>query len=128
MTSLKEFLTKRNINKIVEVEVIEGAEPFKVKPMSSREFEDINEQCTKILPSGEIKFNKHKQDLAMILSQCVEPDFRDKGFIDSLKVVTPEEAIEKTLLAGEINRLVQGISNASGFNVGMKQKITMAKN
>lgn len=127
MTSLKEFLLKRDITKIEEVEIIEGQEPFKIKPMTNKELEDINEQCSKFV-NGKMKFNVRKQSLLFIVNNCVEPNFRDAELLKQLKCVEPMEAVEKLLKAGEIATLTNKISQVSGFDTGINKKIEIAKN
>lgn len=127
MTSLKEFLLGRDITRIEEVTIIEGQEPFRIKPMTNKELEDINEQCTKMI-NGKVKFNARKQSLLFIINNCVEPNFRDAELLKQLKLTEPMEAVEKLLKAGEIATLVKNISEISGFDVGINKKIELAKN
>lgn len=125
--NLKEFLLGRNITDIEEVTIIEGQEPFKIKPVTNKQLDDITKQCTKV-KDGEVIFNTRKQNLLFIVDNCVEPDFRDAEFLKQLNCVDPMEAVEKVLKAGEIATLVKKISEISGFDTGINKKIKLAKN
>lgn len=124
---LKEFLLGRDIKKAEEVTIIEGQEPFKIKPMSNRELEDINEQCSKIV-NGKMKFNVRKQSLLFIVNNCVYPNFREAELLKKLQTNDPMEAVEILLKAGEIATLTNKISQISGFDTDINKKIELAKN
>lgn len=125
--NLKEFLLGRDIKKAEEVTIIEGQEPFKIKPMSNRELEDINEQCSKIV-NGKMKFNVRKQSLLFIVNNCVYPNFREAELLKKLQTNDPMEAVEILLKAGEIATLTNKISQISGFDTDINKKIELAKN
>lgn len=140
MSKLAAFLTEnQDINerthevviserfKISETEVLK----FKIKPMTSDEFGKFQKASTKIIQVGrkrETSFDTGKYNLDVIKEHCLEPNFKDATFIKSLGVQTPDQAIKKVLLAGEITELANQITALSGFDVDINEEIQEAKN
>ena len=66
--------------------------------------------------------------MTLVKNHCVDPDFKNADFLKKLNVLTPEQAIAKTLLAGEVITLGEKISAISGFDTDINDEIEEAKN
>lgn len=140
MSLLKDFLIENAdaVNKEVEVPISPRFKDkdgkilkFKIKPMSGDEFGKYQKQCTTINMSGkkrETTFDSGKFNMLCIVNHCVDPDFKEADFLKGLGVQTPEQAVSKVLLAGEIVELGNQISKVSGFDVDINEEIENAKN
>ena len=140
MSVLKEFLVENSdiVGKEVEVPISPRFKDkdgnllkFKIRPMTGDEFGKYQKQCTTINVNGrkkETSFDSGKFNLLCIVNHCVDPDFKEADFLKQLAVQTPEQAVSKTLLAGEIVELGNQISKISGFDVDINEEIEAAKN
>lgn len=140
MSVLKDFLIENAdvVGKEVEVPISPRFKDkegkllkFKIKPMSGDEFGRYQKQCTSIdfnKKKRETQFDSGKFNMLCIVNHCIDPDFRDSSFLKDLGVQTPEQAVSKVLLAGEIVELGNQISKISGFDVDINEEIEKAKN
>lgn len=140
MSVLKDFLLENSdiINKEVEVAISPRFKDkdgnllkFKIRPMSGDEFGKYQKQCTSITINGrkkETNFDSGKFNLLCIVNHCIDPSFKDADLIKGLGVQTPEQAVSKVLLAGEIVELGSQISTISGFDTDINEEIEKAKN
>ena len=104
---------------------------FKVKPVNGEQFTQYQKECTKIEIIGRKQkstFDSSKFNLTLVKNHCVDPDFKNADFLKKLNVLTPEQAIAKTLLAGEVITLGEKISAISGFDNDINEEIEEAKN
>ena len=140
MSALKEFLVENSdiVGKEVEVPISPRFKDkegnllkFKVRPMTGDEFGKYQKQCTTINVNGRKKetiFDSGKFNLLCIINHCIDPDFKDADFLKQLGVQTPEQAVSKTLLAGEIVELGNQVTKVSGFDTDINEEIEAAKN
>ena len=140
MSLLKDFLLENSDVITKEVEVVVSSRfkdkegnllKFKVRPMSGDEFGKYQKQCTTISFNNkkrETKFDSAKFNILSIVNHCVDPNFKEADFLKSLGVQTPEDAVSKVLLAGEIGELGGQISSISGFDLDINEEIEKAKN
>lgn len=140
MSLLKDFLLENSDVITKEVEVVVSPRfkdkdgnllKFKIRPMSGDEFGKYQKQCTTINFNNkkrETRFDSGKFNLLSIVNHCVDPNFKEADFLKSLGVQTPEDAISKVLLAGEIVELGGQISSISGFDTDINEEIEKAKN
>lgn len=140
MSVLKDFLLENAdvISKEIEVAVSPRFKDkdgkllkFKIKPMTGDQFGKYQKQCTTITVNGkrkETSFDSGKFNLLCIVNHCVDPDFKDADFIKQLGVQTPEQAVSKVLLAGEIVELGNQVTQVSGFDTDINEEIENAKN
>ena len=140
MSALKEFLVENSdiVGKEVEVPISPRFKDkegnllkFKIRPMTGDEFGKYQKQCTTINVNGRKKetiFDSGKFNLLCIINHCIDPDFKDADFLKQLGVQTPEQAVSKTLLAGEIVELGNQVTKASGFDTDINEEIEKAKN
>lgn len=104
---------------------------FKVRPVTGDEFSDYQKKSTRVEMQGKKKVATMDSKVfnnLVIINHCIDPDFKDVEFIKQLNVQTPEQALQKTLLAGEIVELASRISDISGFDTDINDEIEEAKN
>lgn len=115
----------------------ENGEPIKfiIKPLTTKENEDIREACTVDIPvTGKPnifrpKLNTSKYLAKMLCSCIIEPNLFDKELQDSYGVMTPEDLIKEMIDdPGEYQDFVTFIQNFNGFNVSLEDKVDDAKN
>ncbi len=115
----------------------ENGEPIKfvIKPLTTKENEDIREACTVDIPvTGKPnmfrpKLNTSKYLAKMLCSCIIEPDLFDKELQDSYGVMTPEDLIREMIDdPGEYQDFVVFVQNFNGFNVTLEDKVSEAKN
>ena len=115
----------------------ENGEPIKfiIKPLTTKENEDIREACTVDIPvTGKPnifrpKLNTSKYLAKMLWSCIIEPNLFDKELQDSYGVMTPEDLIKVMIDdPGEYQDFVTFIQNFNGFNVSLEDKVDNAKN
>lgn len=61
-----------------------------------------------------------------VLTACVDPNFRDDEFVKAVGALTADEALKKTLKAGEILKLGNEILKFSGFAESVEDARAMA--
>jgi hypothetical protein len=64
----------------------------------------------------------------LILNHTVDPNFRDAELIKSAGCTTPQQLLNKLLLAGEIQVLSEHIRNISGFEDSIDDLVDEVKN
>ena len=140
MSLLKDFLLENSDVVSKEFEVAVSARfkdkegnllKFKIKPMSGDEFGKYQKQCTNINFNGkkkETSFDSGKFNVMCIVNHCMDPNFKESDLLKGLGVQTPEQAVSKVLLAGEIVELGNQISKISGFDTDINEEIENAKN
>lgn len=104
---------------------------FRIRPMSGEEFGKYQKQSTTLNVMGkkkETSFDSGKFNNLCIVNHCVDPNFKEADFLKSLGVQTPEQAVSKVLLAGEIVELGNHISRISGFDTDINEEVENAKN
>jgi len=136
VSGLQEFLNAHPVDNLTEEVIVsprfkdaEGRPlKFTIKAMTSQEFEDIRKSATEIRKGRKMEFDVQRFNLRAVINHTVVPDFRDAASIQSLGCRTPEEYVQKVLLAGEITTLAQKISVLSGFDADMEELVEEAKN
>ena len=115
----------------------ENGEPIKfiIKPLTTKENEDIREACTVDIPvTGKPnifrpKLNTSKYLAKMLCSCIIEPNLFDKELQDSYRVMTPEDLIREMIDdPGEYQDFVVFVQDFNGFNVTLENKVDDAKN
>ena len=136
MSALTDFLLANPVNTITKEVVVskrikdtEGnLMKFKVKPMLNEEYLEYQNQCTIPKKGGKIDFNSRRFNQLIILNHTVEPNFRDADLIQKAEVRTPEQLLNKFLLAGEIQALSEQIRILSGFEDSLDDLVEEVKN
>lgn len=136
MTALTDFLLANPVNTI-EKEVIvskriKDAEgnllKFKVRPMLNEQYLEYQNQCVVPKKGGKIDFNSKRFNQLVILNHTVEPNFRSVELMQQAGCATPEQLLNKFLLAGEIQVLSEQIRQISGFADSLDELVDEVKN
>ncbi|ALS25491.1 XkdN-like protein [Paenibacillus sp. 32O-W] len=136
MSTLQEFLNSNPIDNLTEEVVISerfkdrdgNVLKFKIRAMTSKEFDDIRKRSMRLKKGRQFELDVERFNSAIVINQTVVPDFRNAASIEKLGCATPEEYLNKVLLAGEIAELVNQIQRLSGFDRDMNELIDEAKN
>lgn len=106
-----------------------------IKPLSTKENENIREDCTIDVPvkgnpnAYRPKVNTSEYIAKMIVASVVEPNLYDKDLQDSYGVKKPEELIMEMIDdPGEYQNLAAFIQEYNGFDTSLNDKVTEAKN
>jgi hypothetical protein len=134
--TLQEFLNNHPIDNLTEEVVVSSRfkdekgnmMKFKIKAMTSREFDEIRRSAMQIKKGRKVEFDAQKFNLQVVIHHTLVPDFKDAASIRKLGCHTPEEYVQKVLLAGELATLAQKIQELSGFDVEMDELVEEAKN
>lgn len=136
MSKLMNFLIENSVEELTE-EVPVGERfkdnegnllKFKIKAVPSDEFATLQKQCTVTRKKGKVEFDSKKFNEQIAINYTIDPNFRDAEAIKKLGVLTPEQLLNKTLLAGELTALVEAISKLSGFDQDIDELREEAKN
>jgi len=131
MTTLLDFLADNPVDALTfEVVLSDRLKDFKfkIRPISGKEFAKYSKECRKIGKKGKVDFDSDRFNMLVILNHTIEPDFRNVKALDKAKCQTPEDFINKTLLAGEIAELSQQITARSGFDQDVSELVEEVKN
>ncbi len=131
MSTLTDFLCEHTVDGITEEVVISKRIPFKfkIKAMRSDEFNRYRKLATKInAKTKSADFDAQKLTEQIVINNTVEPDFRDAEAIKKVGCTTPEQYLNKVLLAGEVEELNQQIQALSGFDLDINEAVEEAKN
>ncbi len=135
MSKLMDFLLNNTVENLTEEVVISDRFKvdgeilkFKIKAVTPDEFSDLQKQCTKIGKKGKMNFDSKMFNEQLIVNYTVEPNFKDAESIKRAGCITPEQLLNKTLLAGEVATLVEQISTLSGFDKDLEELREEAKN
>lgn len=88
---------------------------FKIKPILFEDLNRLKKKASYVDKNGNIQIDEGKLNTLCVIEATIEPSFKDTKSIEELKVATPEQYLNKVLLAGEIDRLIKEILNISGF-------------
>lgn len=136
MTALTDFLLANPVNTI-EKEVAVSKRivdeqgnllKFKIKPMLNEQYLEYQNQCTIPKKGGKIEFNTKRFNQLVILNHTVEPNFRSAELVHQAGCSTPEQLLNKMLLAGEIQVLAEQIRIISGFEDSLDDLVEEVKN
>ena len=81
---------------------------------------EINQMNMEISSDGQIEMNTSGLQLQTLLNGV--PELKDKSLMEHFKVKTPDQLINKIFLAGDINKLVDTISELNGFDKKTERK------
>ena len=92
--------------------------PFKIRALSMDEWERIQKLSTDP--------ETHRVDNIGMLRRtaiegCLDPNYKDAEFIKAIGANTPDEALKKTLKAGEIVKLANAVLKFSGFGESVEE-------
>lgn len=101
---------------------------FKIKPILFEELNRIKKKATVLDKDGKPIIDEAILNMLCIIQATIEPNFKDAKSIEKLGVFTPEQYINKVLLAGEIDRLINEILKISGFLINIEEMVADIKN
>lgn len=101
---------------------------FKIKPILFEDLNRLKKRASYVDKNGNIQIDEGKLNTLCVIDATVEPSFKDSKSIEALKVATPEQYLNKVLLAGEIDRLIKEILNISGFIQNIDSLVDDIKN
>ena len=126
------FLASNPVTELVQEVSIPGRlgkYKFKIKPMTQKEYYKYQQICTTIVGKDKgVKFNSGRFSEMVIINHIIEPNFKSTEVLAKLGVQTPEEALEKFFLGGELLELSGKISEVSGFSTTEEELEEEAKN
>jgi len=136
MNRLQDFLNTNPVDNLTEEVVVSSRFKddegnllkFTIKAMTSQEFEEIRKASTEIRKGRKVEFDAQKFNLKMVVNHTVSPDFKHAESMQKLGCRTPEEYVQRVLLAGEVTTLSSKIQQLSGFDVSMEDLVEEAKN
>lgn len=135
MSTLQDFLNSNPVDDMVAEVVISdrfkdkdgNLLKFKIKAMTNRTFDELRRKCTKIR-GRKTDFDANAFNISVVIENTISPDFKDAESLKKLNCMSPDQYVERVLLAGEIVQLAQEISKLSGFDVEMDELVEEAKN
>ncbi len=138
MSKLQAFLNQNVVDDITEEVMIserfkdEGGSilKFKIKAMTNSEFELARKKALsmKMKKGGSVEFDNQKFNEHIVINHTADPNFKDAESIKELGCITPEQYLNRVLLAGEIAELADRIRQLSGFDKTFEEDIEDAKN
>lgn len=135
MSKLTDFLLNNTVENLTEEVIVSDRFKvdgeilkFKIKAVNPEEFSDLQKQCTKIGKKGKMNFDSKMFNEQLIINYTVDPNFKEAEVIKKAGCMTPEQLVNKVLLAGEVATLVEEISALSGFDKDLEELREEAKN
>ncbi|BDU92669.1 phage tail assembly chaperone [Clostridium perfringens] len=135
MSKLTEFLLNNTVENLTEEVIVSDRFKvdgeilkFKIKAVNPDEFSDLQKQCTKVGKKGKVNFDSKMFNEQLIINYTVDPNFKDAEVVKKAGCMTPEQLVNKVLLAGEVATLVEEISALSGFDKDLEELREEAKN
>lgn len=136
MTALTDFLLANPVDTITEDVVVSkrikdtqgNLLKFTIKPMLNEQYLEYQNQCTIPKRHGKVDFDAKKFNRLLILNHTVSPNFRSTELIQQAGCSTPEQLLNKFLLAGEIQVLAEHIREISGFADSIDDLVDEVKN
>jgi hypothetical protein len=136
MSNLQDFLDANLVDNLTEEVSVsprfkdKDGKPLKftIKAMTNLEFDEIRKSCTNVRKGRKIDIDANALSLKMVINHTISPDFRAAESLKKTGSLTPEEYVQKVLLAGEVTTLAQKIQALSGFDTAMDELVEEAKN
>lgn len=129
MSKLSEFLCENIVDGVTDEVTISNRIPFKFKitAMTNTQFNTYRKMATRIKGKS-ATFDTAKLTEQIVINHTVEPNFRNAEDIKKVGATTPEQYLNKVLLAGEVATLSEKIQELSGFDIDLDEAIEEAKN
>ena len=102
--------TPKAVHKMFVTKVGEVLE-FEIQAINAEKATEIQQKAIKIENGNVADIDVYKTKVLTILEGC--PMFKDKALREHFKAPTPKELINKLLLKGEVDDLVDAINNLS---------------
>lgn len=101
---------------------------FKIHAMDNDVYSAIQKANTKTFKKGKFAYDSLGFNIALIKECCIVPNFKSADFVKKVGAATPEEAIKKVLLPGEVINLAGYIQELSGFDKDTEELKEEVKN
>lgn len=101
---------------------------FEIEAMSNETYDRLQKQFTTFKKKGRMDFDSTGFNIATILECCKKPNFKDAEFVKKAGVISPQDAVRKLLLPGEVVNLASAIQSLSGFDKDLEELKDEAKN
>lgn len=88
---------------------------FQIKPLLFDDFNRLKKKASSIDKNGDVIVNEAYLNTLCIIECTLNPNFKDASSLSKFNLATPEQYLNKVLLAGEADRLVKEIFSISGF-------------
>lgn len=136
MKTLQEFLNANLIEGLTkEVPISERLKDengelykFKIRTITHEEVIELRTKAAKHGKDGKTAIDAGALDRSTVIAGTLEPNFKDAESLKAVGAATPEQYLNKVLLAGEVEKLAEKIGNFSGFNQNINELIKEAKN
>lgn len=100
---------------------------FKIKPMTGGQYSQY-QKISLTMKKKSAEFDTKKFNELLCINHTINPNFRDSNTLSQAGCATPEQFLNKYLLAGEISELSEQIRKISGFNENLEDLVEEAKN
>lgn len=133
MSKFKAFL-KGNVKETenVSLKLDRFDEAIILRPISSGEADLINDHCFKNRPGKKGKqervFDVVKYNRELCVASIVHPDLNDKELQESYGVLGADNLYSKMFYLGEVNQILEKVTEISGIDQSMDDDIEEAKN
>ena len=135
MSKLQEFLMvgDRNIDELVEVRTSTLPEPFLVRAITEAENKAIRKSCKKTIIDPKTRQRQEYTDAdlynnKLVVACCVDPNFKDAAWQESLGVKGAEALLDAVLKPGQFSDLLMGVLKVNGFDDDINEQRDEAKN
>lgn len=134
---LKENKIKRELSEYVASRDFVDAQgnpiAWKLRPLSNAELDKLRDRFTtrsknKMTGQTDERFDREGFTMEMALTSIVFPELKDERLQDSYGVADAEDVLKAMLSPGELQDLFLAVNEVSDFEVGMNEKIKIAKN
>lgn len=89
---------------------------FRCRAIDGERYADIQRMVIDISKKGNVKdINMPKLQTLTVIEGVIEPNFKDKRLLEHYNCATPEDLVNKLLLAGEKTDLYYTILELSGY-------------
>lgn len=121
MNALQKFLIENDVTKETTTFKLDSprlrAFDFTVSGITNSQYMSYQKLCVS-MKGKQRDFDVSKFNMQIILNHCTNPCFKDADFMKAMEVTRPEDCVNRTLRAGEVQQLAEKILELSGFNVG----------
>ena len=120
MNKLMEFLASNPVDNVVKTIKLEGRLKdfeLKAKALSGKKYNEFQTIALENPGSSKKRTSPPTRFQELIILDClVDPNLKDVEFLKKLGVATPQEALYKVFLSGEITQIAEAILKISGFD------------
>jgi hypothetical protein len=116
--SVADFLAENPVNDLQkEIIVSERLKdyPFTIRAMSSKELSRYNKESTKVDKEMNFSIDSDRLNNLIVFNHLINPDFRSDEEIKKAGCISPEDYLNKVLLAYEVIKIVSEIQKLSGY-------------